>query len=47
MVRRLAFIKSNASLFIFHRFKECQGLALAHLTFFFRFGLGSLYTFVW
>src|SRR6266566_3963954 len=47
MVRRLAFIKSNASLLIFHRFKERHGLTLAHLTFFFRLGLGSLYTFVW
>src|SRR5438034_8785270 len=47
MTRCLAFIKLNASLLIFHRFKKRLGLTFAHLPLLFRFGLGSLHIFVW
>src|SRR5207249_7185963 len=46
MTRRLAFIKLNPSLFIFHRFEKGHSLTLAHLAFFLRFGLGHLLIFV-
>ena len=41
-----AFIKSNSRLFVFHRFKEREGLALTHLAFFFQLGFGNLFVLV-
>ena len=42
MALNSAFIKLNSRFFVFHRFKERQGLAFAHLSLFFRFGFGNL-----
>src|SRR6266516_1250315 len=42
MTRRLAFIKLNAGLLIFHRLEERRSLTFAHLAFFLSFGLGHL-----
>ena len=42
MTLYFAFIKSDSRLFVFHRFKQRQGLAFAHLPFFLLFCLGHL-----
>ena len=42
MTLYFAFIKSDSRLFVFHRFKQRQRLAFAHLAFFFLFSLAPL-----
>ena len=46
MALYFAFIKSDSRLFVFHRFKEGQSLAFAHLAIFLLLGFGDLLVFL-